>query len=150
MAEVECDAFKSGILLAFLVSAAQTVCLLQFRSGLSVITLVVVDYTHLVQNHRVCFIQFVCLLELQQCGFVVVHSHVLHTDVETGVVAAWEQTCSGAVCCHRRVRLVLRRVGMSEGNPTRREVLIQLVCLAEVLSRQIKLLDQVVVATLKK
>jgi hypothetical protein len=39
---------------------------------------------------------------------------------------------------------------MSEGNPTRREVLIQLVCLAEVLSRQIKLLDQVVVATLKK
>ena len=135
MAEVECDAFKGGALLAFLVPATQTVCLLQLRSGFTEVALVIVDHTHLVQNHRVCFIQFVSLLELQQCCFAVVHSHILHTDVETGVVAAWEQAGSCTVCCHRRVRLILRRIGMSESNPARREVLIQLVCLAEVFPR---------------
>lgn len=77
-----------------------------------------------------------------------VELEVLHADVEGCLMASREETVGCPVCVHRLVSLVKCCKRVTEGDPTCCEVLVQAICLLEVLPGQVILVDQEVVGPL--
>jgi len=80
-------------------------------------------------------------LEGHQGGLEIVSAEVFHSDKETSLVTAREETVSCTVRAHSLIEVLLSRKCMAKSNPTGSEVFVKSVGLVEVLSSEVKLPD---------
>lgn len=112
------------------------------------LVLLVVDDTDLVVDHWVAVVDSSRLVERHQSSLKAVEFEIFHADVERCLVTAWEQTISRPISIHRLVSFIKRSKCMTKGNPAWSEMLVQSICLLEILPRQVILLYQEVVRAL--